>query len=218
MDPTFLRCVFWAMCVFLSFFLLQPHILTKSAVNSAFVHCSWVSQITFFINFFIKNWSHNIIHKFKNYFATVFLIFSFQFQQNKFYPNRPLVFNIWKDDQCHVFQHLKFITNTMHATHISKDAYIINDLKILVWKLWKDINFIVSLPTVKTENQIKLVCPRERNTMQFAAENGLTQPSHNKWDCNCIWDCRALFEKVAYSMTSLPHCTKIPCSTHSANV
>ena len=103
----------------------------------------------------------------------------------------------------------------MHATHISKDAYIINDLKILVWKLWKDINFIVSLPTVKTENQIKLECPRERNTMQFAAQNGLTQPSHNKWDCNCIWDCRALFEKVAYSMTSLPHCTKIPCSTHS---
>ena len=39
----------------------------------------------------IKNGSHGTIHTFKNYFATVFSVFSFQFQQNKFYPNRPLV-------------------------------------------------------------------------------------------------------------------------------
>ena len=48
-------------------------------------------QISFFIKFFIKNGSHSTIHTFKNYFATVFSVFSFQFQQNKFYPNRPLV-------------------------------------------------------------------------------------------------------------------------------
>ena len=47
-------------------------------------------QITFFNNFFIKNGSHNTIYTFKNYFATVFSVFSFQFQQNKFYPNRPI--------------------------------------------------------------------------------------------------------------------------------
>ena len=28
-------------------------------------------QISFFINFFIKNWSHGTIYTFKNYFATV---------------------------------------------------------------------------------------------------------------------------------------------------
>ena len=48
-------------------------------------------QISFFINFFIKSGSHSTIHLFKNYFATVFSVFNFQFQQNKFYPNRPQV-------------------------------------------------------------------------------------------------------------------------------
>ena len=46
-------------------------------------------QISFFSNFFIKNGSHGIIHIFKNYFAIVFSVFNFQFQHNKFYPNRP---------------------------------------------------------------------------------------------------------------------------------
>ena len=47
-------------------------------------------QISFFINFFIKNGSHGTIYTFKNYFATVISVISFQFQQNKSYPNRPL--------------------------------------------------------------------------------------------------------------------------------
>ena len=46
-------------------------------------------QISFFINFFIKNGSHGTIYIFKNYFATVISAISFQFQQNKSYPNRP---------------------------------------------------------------------------------------------------------------------------------
>ena len=46
-------------------------------------------QISFFINFFIKNGSHGIIYTFKNYFATVISAINFQFQQNKSYPNRP---------------------------------------------------------------------------------------------------------------------------------
>ena len=36
-------------------------------------------QISFFINFFIKNGSHGIIYTFKNYFATVISTISFQF-------------------------------------------------------------------------------------------------------------------------------------------
>ena len=63
-----------------------------SFVNGVSVHCSRSHK--FHNNFFIKNWSHNTIHTFKNYFVTVFSVFSFQFQQNKSYPNRPLV--VWK--------------------------------------------------------------------------------------------------------------------------
>ena len=48
-----------------------------------------IPQTPLFIKFFIKNGSHSTIHIFKNYFTTVFSVFSFQFQQNKFYPNRP---------------------------------------------------------------------------------------------------------------------------------
>ena len=58
---------------------------------------SWHLQISLFSNFFIKNWSYGTIHTFKNYFVTVFSVFSFQFQQNKFYPNVSLVcfFSVW---------------------------------------------------------------------------------------------------------------------------
>ena len=48
-------------------------------------------QIPLFSNFFIKNGSHDTIYTFKNYFATVISAISFQFQQNKSYPNRPLI-------------------------------------------------------------------------------------------------------------------------------
>ena len=54
-------------------------------------------QITLFNNFFIKNGSHGTIYTFKNYFATVFSVFSFQFQQNKFYPNRPIEVKVSDD-------------------------------------------------------------------------------------------------------------------------
>ena len=48
-------------------------------------------QIPLFSNFFIKNGSHSTIYTFKNYFATVISAISFHFQQNKSYPNRPLI-------------------------------------------------------------------------------------------------------------------------------
>ena len=43
------------------------------------VHCSWTHKFHFFINFFIKNEFHSTIHTLKNYFATVFSVFNFQF-------------------------------------------------------------------------------------------------------------------------------------------
>ena len=51
-------------------------------------------QILFFINFFIKNGSHDTIYTFKNYFATVISAISFQFQQNKSYPNRTMIVSL----------------------------------------------------------------------------------------------------------------------------
>ena len=48
-------------------------------------------QIPLFNNFFIKNGSHNTIHTFKNYFATVFSVSVFSFSKNKFNPNGPYV-------------------------------------------------------------------------------------------------------------------------------
>ena len=40
------------------------------------VHYSQDLQTSFFSNFLIKNGSHDIIHTFKNYFATVFSVFN----------------------------------------------------------------------------------------------------------------------------------------------
>ena len=40
------------------------------------VHCSRDPQTSFFNKTFIKNGSHSTIYTFKNYFATVFLVFS----------------------------------------------------------------------------------------------------------------------------------------------
>ena len=42
------------------------------------VHYSWDPQVPSFCNFFFKTESHETVHTFKNYFATMFLVFSFQ--------------------------------------------------------------------------------------------------------------------------------------------
>ena len=51
---------------------------TKNIVHTLFIYCSCTVHR-----------SHNTIHTFKNYFVTVFSVFSFS--NNKFNPNRPLV-------------------------------------------------------------------------------------------------------------------------------
>ena len=53
------------------------------------MHCSQDSQLPYLEEKKVKNGSYGTIHTFKNDFATVFLVFSFQ--QNKLYPNRPYV-------------------------------------------------------------------------------------------------------------------------------
>ena len=78
-------------CISFLFFFFPATCFDFSAVNSAHMHCSQVPQTSLFNNFFIKNGFYSTIHTFKNYFATVFSVFSIQFQQNKFYPNGPLV-------------------------------------------------------------------------------------------------------------------------------
>ena len=49
------------------------------------VHCSQDPQPHYSEKKNIKNGSHDTIHTFKNYFGTMFSVFSFQ--QNKLYPN-----------------------------------------------------------------------------------------------------------------------------------
>ena len=53
--------------------------------KSLFTHCN--STVHAFK--YIKNESHDTIHTFKNYFTTVFSVFSFN--NNMFNPNGPLV-------------------------------------------------------------------------------------------------------------------------------
>ena len=72
------------------FHLLFFFFLEKSV--SRVVHYLRDSQIIFSSKIFIKNWSHNTIHIFKNYFTTVFLVFSFQ--KNKRYLNTPFIYLI----------------------------------------------------------------------------------------------------------------------------
>ena len=86
----------------LFFFWFQPYYLTKSTVNSARMHCSWVPQIPLFSHFFIKNGSYGTIHTFKNDFATMFSVLVFSFSKNKLNPNTP---DMYKDsfffiDEC----------------------------------------------------------------------------------------------------------------------
>ena len=51
-------------------------LITKFALFSRSVYCSWDSQTSFFNKFFIKYESHRTIHTFKNYFSTVLSVFS----------------------------------------------------------------------------------------------------------------------------------------------
>ena len=63
---------------FLFFFFLEKSSISEIMHFSVDpVHCSRDPQISFFNKIFIKNRSYDTIHTFKNYFATIFLIFNF---------------------------------------------------------------------------------------------------------------------------------------------
>ena len=68
-------------------------------------------QISFFINFFIKNGFYSTIYTFKIYFATVISAISFQFQQNKSYLNRPLATSC-----CFTFQRVYNFSKGVHQS------------------------------------------------------------------------------------------------------
>ena len=55
---------------------IEPWFLTFLCTQVGLVHCSRDPQTSLFSKFFIENESHSTIHTFKNYFATVFSVFS----------------------------------------------------------------------------------------------------------------------------------------------
>ena len=63
------------------FFFFKPTLVDFSIVNNALVHGLQTHKFYFSTIFFIKNGSHGIIY-------TIFLVFNFQFQQNKCYRNK----------------------------------------------------------------------------------------------------------------------------------
>ena len=72
-------------CVCVATFFFRRVFLWIYVTLVGLVHRSQDSQTSFFNNFFIKNGSHDTIHTFENYFATIISIFNFQ--QNKRHPN-----------------------------------------------------------------------------------------------------------------------------------
>ena len=74
------------------FFFFLAALFDFSVISMGLMHCLQDPQTSFFNNFFIKNRPYGTIHTFKNYFVTVFSVFSFQFsifnfQQNSLYLN-----------------------------------------------------------------------------------------------------------------------------------
>ena len=89
LDSTFTASVFSVLRFPLFFFLFFSRFSRRQI--SLFTHCSRTIHALFtgptatlFRKKYIKNGSHGTIHAFKNYFAIVFSVFSFQ--QNKRYP------------------------------------------------------------------------------------------------------------------------------------
>ena len=95
--PVWIRHLCFHFSVFLFFFFSRisgRQNLLFTTVASLFMHCSstiyalFMGPTTTLFRKKIKNWSHDTIHTFKNYFVTIFSVFSFS--KNKFNPNGPL--------------------------------------------------------------------------------------------------------------------------------
>ena len=83
----FCICVFLFFFFFFFFFSATRVSRDKVTVHALFTYCSR-DPPPLYSEKNIKNRSHSTIHPFKNYFTTVFSVFSFQ--QNKLYPNGPI--------------------------------------------------------------------------------------------------------------------------------
>ena len=145
-----------AFCVFVLFSFFFPRVLEKRgycSLNSnrkCWLFCSkqcisvlfMDPQIPLFSNFFIKNGSHGTIYTFKNYFATMFSVFSFQFQQNKFYPNRPIellskviTFFFSRITNIHEESTLwRIVSSIRGSTHYKKHNRIVKHINLLIVK------------------------------------------------------------------------------------
>ena len=66
-------------------------------------------QISLFSNFFIKNESHGTIHTFKNYFATMFFSFQFQFLVFSYIQTDPVSLSL------NTFPHIFSITKQKYG-------------------------------------------------------------------------------------------------------
>ena len=77
------------------FFFFYPAVVVDQVFHEQCIDALFMDpQTSLFNDFFIKNGSHGTIYTFKNYFTTVISVISFQFQQNKSYPNRPIILQL----------------------------------------------------------------------------------------------------------------------------
>ena len=94
---------------FFLFFLVPAALFDQVNYEQCTNALFMVPQIPLFSHFFIKNGSHDTIHTFKNYFATMFSVSIFSFSKNKLNPNGSIVYflldylcpwshlNVWRD-------------------------------------------------------------------------------------------------------------------------
>ena len=134
--------------IFFSAAMIDP-LFCKQCIYTLFTD----PQTLLFINFFIKNKFYSTIYIFKNYFTTVFSVFSFQFQQNKFYPNRPLV-NLRERDTSYMHERerpLALPKGERHLEYSCFSYFIWIILCLLYWETMWIIKFVYSLHLLNME-------------------------------------------------------------------
>ena len=126
----------WA---FVVFFLARISIWTVTALFMDMdslcrrqVHCSRDQQPLYSekIYIYIKNGSHSTIYTFKNYFATVFLVFSFQ--QNKLYPNGLLVIYHYFKTRVSCVIWVPYKIATKFASYTTNSSFKNSSFKIII--------------------------------------------------------------------------------------
>ena len=129
------------------------------------VHCVLFMdpQISLFSNFCIKNGSHDTIYTFKNYFAIVISAISFQFQQNKSYPNRPIKANTY-------FYNTLFYLIKMRFVYSSRIWFLL---------FWPYYNLSLKASFISMQN----ICKGKI----FYIQNICRKIFYSVWQC--IWKC-----------------------------